>query len=57
MVVGKFSFHCLIHFLKVLAMIEEEKRRYRPTKNYLEHLPQLELHKFEVSNIFYYSIL
>ncbi|ODN05343.1 Pre-mRNA-splicing factor SPF27 [Orchesella cincta] len=31
----------------VQAMIEEEKRRYRPTKNYLEHLPALELHKFE----------
>jgi hypothetical protein len=22
-----------------LAMVEEETRRYRPTKNYLEHLP------------------
>jgi pre-mRNA-splicing factor SPF27 len=31
----------------VQAMIEEEKKRYRPTKNYLEHLPSLELHKFE----------
>ncbi|CAG7837640.1 unnamed protein product [Allacma fusca] len=31
----------------VQAMIEEEKKRYRPTKNYLEHLPMLELHKFE----------
>lgn len=34
--------------LQVQAMIEEEKKRYRPTKNYLEHLPSLELHKFEV---------
>ena len=22
-----------------LAMVEDETRRYRPTKNYLEHLP------------------
>lgn len=28
-------------------MVEEETRRYRPTKNYLEHLPQLSLHQFE----------
>lgn len=32
----------------VFAMIEEETRRYKPTKNYLEHLPQLDLHQFEV---------
>ncbi|XP_022660400.1 pre-mRNA-splicing factor SPF27-like [Varroa jacobsoni] len=31
----------------VLAMVEEETRRYRPTKNYLEHLPSLNLHAFE----------
>ncbi|XP_003748641.1 pre-mRNA-splicing factor SPF27 [Galendromus occidentalis] len=31
----------------VLAMVEEETRRYRPTKNYLEHLPALKLHEFE----------
>ncbi|XP_075734026.1 pre-mRNA-splicing factor SPF27-like [Rhipicephalus microplus] len=30
-----------------MAMVEEETRRYRPTKNYLEHLPQLSLHQFE----------
>jgi len=35
----------------VMAMIEEEKKRYRPTKNYLEHLPQLELHRFETELI------
>uniref|UniRef100_A0A1I8JR25 DnaJ homolog subfamily C member 21 n=1 Tax=Macrostomum lignano TaxID=282301 RepID=A0A1I8JR25_9PLAT len=28
-------------------MVEEEMRRYRPTKNYLEHLPPLNLHQFE----------
>ncbi|KAJ1526280.1 hypothetical protein ONE63_009434 [Megalurothrips usitatus] len=30
-----------------LAMIEEETRRYRPTKNYLEHLPPLNTTLFE----------
>ena len=30
-----------------LAMVEEETRRYRPTKNYLEHLPVLDLTSFE----------
>uniref|UniRef100_A0A1I8H8V6 DnaJ homolog subfamily C member 21 n=2 Tax=Macrostomum lignano TaxID=282301 RepID=A0A1I8H8V6_9PLAT len=30
-----------------LGMVEEEMRRYRPTKNYLEHLPPLNLHQFE----------
>ncbi|OQR66531.1 pre-mRNA-splicing factor SPF27-like [Tropilaelaps mercedesae] len=35
----------------VLAMVEEETRRYRPTKNYLEHLPPLNLHAFETDII------
>nr|XP_015914547.2 pre-mRNA-splicing factor SPF27-like [Parasteatoda tepidariorum] len=30
----------------VLSMVEET-RRYGPTKNYLEHLPPLNLHAFE----------
>ncbi|XP_043480979.1 pre-mRNA-splicing factor SPF27 [Leptopilina heterotoma] len=30
-----------------LAMVEEETRRYRPTKNYLEHLPALNMNAFE----------
>uniref|UniRef100_A0A0A9X2Y5 Pre-mRNA-splicing factor SPF27 n=1 Tax=Lygus hesperus TaxID=30085 RepID=A0A0A9X2Y5_LYGHE len=30
-----------------LALVDEETRRYRPTKNYLEHLPQINLHAFE----------
>ncbi|KAG8229027.1 hypothetical protein J437_LFUL007582 [Ladona fulva] len=30
-----------------LAMVEEETRRYRPTKNYLEHIPSLNLTAFE----------
>lgn len=30
-----------------LAMVEEETRRYRPTKNYLEHLPPLNTGVFE----------
>jgi pre-mRNA-splicing factor SPF27 len=29
--------------LQALALVEEETRRYRPTKNYLEHLPALAL--------------
>lgn len=29
-------------------MVEEETRRFRPTKNYLEHLPALKLNAFEV---------
>lgn len=30
-----------------LAMVEEECRRYRPTKNYLEHLPTVNVNAFE----------
>uniref|UniRef100_A0A1I8M2M0 Pre-mRNA-splicing factor SPF27 n=1 Tax=Musca domestica TaxID=7370 RepID=A0A1I8M2M0_MUSDO len=30
-----------------LAMVEEECRRYRPTKNYLEHMPHLSTSTFE----------
>ncbi|XP_031639078.1 pre-mRNA-splicing factor SPF27 [Contarinia nasturtii] len=30
-----------------LAMVEEETRRYRPTKNYLEHLPPINTTSFE----------
>ncbi|KAH3874225.1 hypothetical protein DPMN_037467 [Dreissena polymorpha] len=30
-----------------LALVEEETRRYRPTKNYLEYLPQAQYHHFE----------
>ena len=30
-----------------LALVEEETRRYRPTKNYLDHLPSLNLSSFE----------
>jgi hypothetical protein len=33
-------------------MVDEETRRYRPTKNYLEHLPPLNLSAFEVSKIY-----
>ena len=38
----------LFMFFKALALVDEETRRYRPTKNYLEHLPPLELSAFEV---------
>ncbi|CAK9301115.1 unnamed protein product [Gordionus sp. m RMFG-2023] len=30
-----------------LSLVEEETKRYKPTKNYLEHLPQLNLNDFE----------
>lgn len=30
-----------------IAMVEDEKKRYRPTKNYLEHLPPISLQSFE----------
>lgn len=38
-------------------MVDEETRRYRPTKNYLEHLPPLNTTLFEVSGISYSSKL
>jgi len=31
----------------VFAMIDEETKRYKPTKNYLEHLPEMRLSDFE----------
>jgi pre-mRNA-splicing factor SPF27 len=37
----------LIDKKKVLALIEEECRRYKPTKNYLESIGSTNLHKFE----------
>lgn len=39
----------IVNFFQVFSMVEEETRRYRPTKNYLENLPTLNLHAFEVS--------
>ncbi|XP_043222670.1 pre-mRNA-splicing factor SPF27-like [Amphibalanus amphitrite] len=30
-----------------LALVDEETRRYRPTKNYLDHLPPLNLSQYE----------
>ncbi|CAH1707936.1 pre-mRNA-splicing factor SPF27 [Aphis gossypii] len=30
-----------------ISMVEDEKRRYRPSKNYLEHLPPLNISAFE----------
>lgn len=34
--------------LAVAQMVEDETKRYRPTKNYLESLPTLDVNKFEV---------
>jgi hypothetical protein len=41
----------VISFYQALALVDEETRRYRPTKNYLEHLPPLELSAFEVRTV------
>ena len=30
-----------------IALVDEETRRYRPSKNYLEHLPTPNYHLFE----------
>ena len=30
-----------------IALVEEETRRYRPTKNYLDYLPTANYHSFE----------
>lgn len=38
----------LYFFDQVFAMVEEESKRYKPTKNYLDYLPALRLHDFEV---------
>jgi len=32
-----------------MALVEEETRRYRPTKNYLDYLPPADYTAFEVS--------
>jgi hypothetical protein len=40
-----------------LALIEEECRRYRPTKNYLDIFAPVNYHAFEVNINFYYYYL
>lgn len=35
--------------VQAISMVEDEKRRYRPSKNYLEHLPPLNISAFEAS--------
>ena len=34
-----------------IALVEEETRRYRPTKNYLDYLPNPNYHAFETEII------
>ena len=34
-------------------MVEDEKKRYRPTKNYLENLPPTHITAFEVNEIYF----
>ena len=40
-------FYGTLFILQAYALVEEETRRYRPTKNYLEHLPALDHTPFE----------
>jgi pre-mRNA-splicing factor SPF27 len=40
--------------MQAISMVEDEKRRYRPSKNYLEHLPPLNISAFEASFLFFY---
>ena len=47
-----FQIFIIIISFQALAMVEDEKKRYRPTKNYLEQLPALNTNSFEV-NIYY----
>ena len=35
-------------FLQAHALVEEETRRYRPTKNYLDYLPPADYNAYEV---------
>ena len=44
-------FNIALSLTQALAMVEDEKKRYRPTKNYLEHLPPVNITTFEVSFI------
>lgn len=46
-----FKHHSQFYITQALALVDEETRRYRPTKNYLEHLPPLELSAFEVEKL------
>lgn len=43
---------------KALALVEEECRRYKPTKNYLDFLGPANLHAFEVTYVitFYFWV-
>ena len=41
-----------ISFIQVNQLVEEETRRYRPTKNYLDFLPTPDYDAFEVKSLF-----
>lgn len=43
-----------IFVMQAISMVEDEKRRYRPSKNYLEHLPPLNISAFEACFLFFY---
>ena len=43
-------------FVQALRMVEDETKRYRPTKNYLEYFPT-PTHTYEVSELFLQLLL
>ena len=48
-------FQSFLILKKALALVEEETRRYRPTKNYLDHLPTPNMQAYEVSVMLQYK--
>ena len=40
--------HCIVYLFQAAALVEEETRRYRPTKNYLSYLATPDFAAFEV---------
>lgn len=45
------------NLMQALQQVEEEMKRYRPAKNYLEGLPPLDLRSFEVNNFVFEFML
>ena len=43
-----YDLNSSVNLLQALALVEEETRRYRPTKNYLDILPPANYAAFEV---------
>ena len=45
-----------LYLKKVFALVEEETRRYKPTKNYLEVFGPVNYHLFEVIFIYFSNL-